>query len=124
MSNEINITVNMTVANGNFDSKFNSGTIQIDQSAVGATGSTVAVTTSDTSVTFPDVTTYGILLLENLEDSGGNFITYGPDAAAALVPFGKILPGEVHVLRLVPGITYRWQADTATVQCRYELLED
>lgn len=84
----------------------------------------ITVTTSDTALTFQNVSSTGVILITNLEALGGNFIKYGPDVSSALVPLCRINPQETHKIRLFTGVTFRWQADTASVEVQLEVLED
>lgn len=61
-----------------------------------------------------DVTTNGKIYVKNLDAT--NFVKYGPKSGGVMVEFGRLKPGEIAWLRLAPGITWRWIADTAAVK--------
>ena len=121
MANEISVSINASLANGGLADRFRNS-IKVDQANQGVSKGTHDVTTSDTAIPLGTITTLGWLLLENLDDT--NFVDYGPDNASALVPFGRLEPGEIAAMRLTPGITPRWQADTATVKVAAAFYED
>lgn len=123
MANEIKLTARAIVQNGNYYSVFQPpGNTSYDQAAVGAVSGIATVGTTAEALSFGDVATLGYAFLQNLDED--NFITFGPDSTGSLVPFGKLKPGEVAMLRLVPGITFKWQADTAACKVSYLVLED
>lgn len=125
MSNEIQIGLNFAVNNpatgGGYSNtqRFN---LQLNQNAVGATGEIIAVPTTATTYSFPFVATYGWCLLQNLD--AANYVTYGATVSSTYAPLGKLEAGEVHLLRLDPGITFTMQANTASVNVNLLLLED
>lgn len=122
MADEIRETFALTVANGDFSYTFNAQVTQ-DQTGLGADSGIIQVGTTPEILAFTDITTEGVLLLRNLDSS--NFVTYGSDDYVGGPNwFGRIKAGEVHLLRLEPGITLTWQADTAEVKVFYLLLED
>lgn len=121
MANEIRITLQLQVINGDFKDGFTYSD-QWDQTAIGASAGVQIVGTSAENLDLGDVATNGVLVLHNLDDT--NFVTYGLNDSAAIKACGKIKPGEVALLRLVPGIDLMCQADTADVKLRFLLLED
>jgi len=69
-----------------------------------------------------DITKLGLMTVENIDPT--NFIDVGPESAAALVKFVRVLPGESYPFRLTPGIVVRAQADTANVRAIIKIYED
>lgn len=123
MTNELTVNISSNLTNGNHKESFGSGTFRVDQDAIGAHSPVVIVGTSEEVMAVGDVSTLGWLFLQNLDDT--NYVTYGPDdGGGSMVAFGRIEPGELHAFRLEPGITMRWQADTADVKVKMLLLED
>ena len=119
MSNEIKTSVGLNVTNGNFKFTFsNQGSY--NQTTLGGDSGIVTVSTTASTLTYADVSTEGMMLLQNLDST--NYVTYGPASGGTIVNFGRINPGEVHLLRLTPGITFKWQAHTAACQVYWVLL--
>jgi len=122
MANEITLNVRAQVVNGDFNDGFNPGTAQINQAAVGADGGIVNVGTSEEDLDLSKLTTPGLVMLKNLDDT--NFVQYGPkNATLAREDFAKLLPGDVAVLRLDSSVTLRWSADTAAVNVHVKAFE-
>lgn len=121
MANEITMSVSLSVLNGLFKASESSGAIQITQTTLGAASGLVTVGTVEETLSFTDITTEGLLILQNTDST--NYVTYGPDSTG-MVAMGRIKPREWALLRLEPGITFKWQADTAACKVKYLLLED
>jgi hypothetical protein len=123
MANELQITMSANLANGTLKDSFQPGTVQVTQNAKGEFAITASVGTSEQDLTVPsDLVTLGYAFLRNLD--AANFVEYGPKSAGVMVPFGKLKAGEVACVRLFPGITIRWKADTAPVQVQIKILND
>lgn len=122
MANEISLTVNMQVSNGNFRTSFTPGTIQVDQAAIGGHMPIVSVGTTEEVLGFGDIGTLGYMALRNLD--GTNYVDIGPESGGAMVPIIRLEAGNVAVMRLKPGITVRAQANTAAVKLQVVALED
>ena len=124
MANEIRITTQIKCENGNFKMPLQGRQgVGVNQSAVGGmVPGTLSITTSDTVLTI-NVTTLGWAYIQNLDAT--NYVTFGPTAAGALVPCLRLKPNEpAQLVRLVPGVTYRMQANTATCKVLFLVLED
>lgn len=121
MANELTVSVSASLVNGNHRASFAPGAIQVTQAAQGMHGPVVSVGTSEEDLAVGDVGTLGWLFLRNLDPT--NFVTYGPKDTT-MKAFGRLEPGEIACLRLEPGITLRWQADTAACKVQVMLLED
>lgn len=122
MADEITIAATVTVANGGFRQTFNPGNVVIDQTTLGNLSGVVVVGTSEEDMSIGDVATLGLLCLNNLDAT--NYVTWGPKSSGSMVALGRIEPGEIAILRLEPGITLRWKANTASVRVQMMLLED
>lgn len=122
MADEIQVTVGMKIANGKFKLTLPAETVSITQAAIGTWEAVVSVGTSEEDMAPVDITTLGVLWLKNLDAT--NYVQYGPKSAGVMVAIGRIKPGEIHTLRLEPGITIRWIANTAAVKVQAKLLEN
>jgi hypothetical protein len=112
MSDEITVSASIRVRNGNLRADINPGSLQIDQAvARGPAPGSVNVGTSEEVISFAELATLGLILIQNLD--GTNFVDFGPESSGAMVAAVRILAGEVALFRLVPGVTYRAKADTA-----------
>lgn len=122
MANEIKVNLSVQVDNGKFSQQFNPGRIQISQAAQGYHGPIVTIGTTEEAIPTGDVGTLGIFCGRNLDDA--NYVTAGPSTGGAMYPYQRIEAGESFVLRLEPGITMKWKANTAAVKVQQLLFED
>ncbi len=124
MSNEIQLSIVVRVANPPFQDMVNPGQVLVDQTNVGQGGYVSSIPTSDTAVPgLTGLTANGYAVLQNLDET--NYVVYGPDnGSGAIVPFGKLKPGEIAVLRIAPTVVLRAQADTAAVKLLAKVYED
>jgi hypothetical protein len=118
MSAEISLTIVATCRNGTAPyqlyTTFAPGTVTIDQATKGAERTVFLRTTSDVALSLSSLTSLGLTAFKNLDTT--NYVDIGPDSAGAIVPFIRLKAGEVAILRLKPGITWRTQANTASVR--------
>lgn len=121
MANELKISLSATLNNGFLQESFSPGSLSVDQAVRGSHASTVSVGTSEEDLPVGDVATLGYLFLRNIDTT--NYVTYGPKSGGSMVAFGRIRAGEVAMIRLEPGITLRWIANTAAVKVKALLLE-
>lgn len=121
MADELKVTINARLENGENKQTWNHGEDSITQAAIGGHGGIVVVGTSEEDLSVGDVGTLGWLFLKNLDST--NYVTYGPKDTV-MKAFGRLEAGEEAALRLEPGITLRWQANTANVKVKVWLLED
>lgn len=121
MANEIKISISATLTNGLLSDSFNTGQLSITQATLGAHTPVVTVGTSEEDLAVGDISTLGFLLIRNLDSA--NYVTYGPKSSGSMVAFGRIRAGEAAVIRLEPGITLTWQANTAPVKVLTKLWE-
>jgi hypothetical protein len=101
MANEISVTTGIQVANSSSRRPSNQLSKNFDQAAVGIAEITVAVTTSDQSVTLP-LSTPGWMQLRN---DGSNPIQWGPDNGGAILVVGEISAGATHQIEVPSGAT-------------------
>jgi hypothetical protein len=122
MANELKLTLDARLENGDFKDAFQPGQINVDQAAIGAHRPVAIIGTSEEVIATGDVSTLGWLILRNLDAT--NYITWGPESAGAMVPIGRLEPGEWAALRLEPGVTIRAQANTAQCKLDQRIYED
>jgi len=113
MSNEINTTINVQVTNGNFTFPKTGGILQHDQTtAGGGLPGYVVTSTTETTVDTSSLTSEGFVYIKNLDDTDS--IEYGPDSGGSVVSFGLVKPGEEHLFRLKPAVTFKVIAQANT----------
>lgn len=122
MADELKVTIQATLTNGYLKESINPGQQSLTQAAVGSHCPVVSVGTSEEDLSTGDISTLGWLFITNLDTA--NYVTYGPKSGGSMVAFGRIESGETHAVRLSPGITLRWQANTAAVKVKVWVLED
>jgi hypothetical protein len=114
MANELQITAQIAYTNGLLKDGLPPVTFKISQALQEFFGPVITVPASDTALTLANLTTWGYIAIINIDLT--NYVTYGPTAAGVLAPFGRIGPGEIAILRLEPGILWRWKANASPVK--------
>lgn len=114
MANEIKLTIGVVYANGGLKDTVPADAVQITQTNQEFHAPVVSVGTSEEDLSLGDITTNGCLFLKNLDST--NFVKYGPKSGGSMIEFGRLKAGEEAFLRLAPGVTLRWIADTAAVK--------
>lgn len=114
MANELQANLAIALANVKLFDTIPFEQLLITQSVAEFQGHTISVTTGEVDLDTTGITTLGYLYVKNLDTT--NYITYGPKSAGVMVAFGRLKAGEAAWLRLEPGITLRWAANTATVK--------
>jgi hypothetical protein len=123
MANELTVNVKAALSNAGHKESFEVQNLRVTQAAVGAHAPVVAVGTSEEDLAVGDIGTLGWLFMKNLDPT--NYVTWGPkNGSNVMQALGRIDPGECVALRLSPGITIRWQANTAACKVKVLLLED
>lgn len=122
MTNEISLNVVGTIVNGTFRDEFRPGGVQITQTTLLAVGGVQSIGTAAEALAVGDVATLGVAFFRNCDAT--NFVTVGTYVAATYYPAIKLKAGEVAALRLVSGLTYYAQADTAAVKLLYKIWND
>lgn len=127
MANEITVTPNLKLANGNLTDTLNPGAISFNQNTQKMFKDTIALTAAtDTSLTalITGVTTYGWVYVWNLDTT--NYVQLGPDNAGAIVPMVRLAKkGEPPaIFRMEPGITLRAKANTGNCVILIGVLND
>jgi len=126
MANELQFNFSLNYANGLVADSIPapSPSYAVDQSAVAVFNADIATVshTAESDMPVGAVATPGWLYLHNLDLT--NFVKYGPKSAGSMVEFGRMKPGEIAWLRLAPGATLRWIADTGNCQVLHKLYND
>jgi hypothetical protein len=122
MANELTFTGATNLANGRLADSTPQQTLLVTQSLAALLAKVVSVTTSEADLTTTEVTTLGWAWIENLDST--NYVQYGPKSGGVMVVFGRLKPGEWALLRLDPGVTLRWKANTATCQVFVKIFND
>lgn len=122
MSNEIKITLGVAYANGALSDSVAAATLNVNQTTLQFHGTVASVGTSEEDLTTGDIATLGYLYMKNLD--AANYVQWGPKSGGAMVVFGRLKPGESAILRLEPGITLRWIANTAAVKVLTKIYND
>lgn len=114
MANEFTATLSLSVSNGEFVDVTETNFRDDQTTKGGGNPGTVEIGTSEETISFGDVSP-GWVLMKNLEDSGGNYVEYGPDSTG-MVAIGRLNPGATHIFKLTSGVTLKAQANTAAVK--------
>lgn len=122
MANELRITLGISYANGGMTDSVPTATLPISQSSLEFQGEVISVGTSEQDLDTSNITTLGFLFLKNLDAT--NYVQWGPKDGGSMVALGRIQPGECALVRLDPGITLRWAANSAAVKVLAKLYAD
>jgi hypothetical protein len=119
MANTYALTINASLDNGSNDKvTFVPPRVSNTASAFNYHATMWAVGTSAESMPTGDVSNYRWLHLKNLDST--NYVTIGPDSGGSQIDMLKLLPGDVAVLPIKPGITIKGTANTAA--CKVSVL--
>ena len=121
MANEISINYNLQLNKGRQKLSINPDNMNVTQNGVGADQPTFTVATTEADLTFPNVTTPGILVFQNLDEN--NNVRWWPKDSTGK-SLGIIRPGEITHIRLNPGTIITAIAENAQVKLQAYLLED
>jgi hypothetical protein len=122
MANELTVSATLALTNGKLKERAETGALQVTQSVALSFSPTVIVGTSEEDLAIGDIATLGWVLLQNLDSA--NYVQWGPKSAGAMVAIGRLKAGEFALLRLEPGITLRWVANTAAVNVKITLINN
>lgn len=122
MSNEIKLTVNLKVTNGDYKGSLPMGQLSLDQTTQGAQSGIQNVGTTAEDLDVGDVSTPGILVMRNLDTT--NFVEIGKDVSSSFEKIGRMKPGDPFVMRVAAGVTLQLKADTAACNVQVMLLEE
>lgn len=121
MSNEINLSVQMNVANLGYAATW-SETDSYTQNAVGASSGVQSVTTSMTNLTLGSVTTNGYCVMKNLDLV--NVVDFGVNNSGTFVACGTLNPGEVALFRYKSGAVPALKSVVGTNNVQFILLQN
>jgi hypothetical protein len=122
MANELRFSGGTDLANGSLMDSTPQQTLLVTQSLAALLSKVVSVTTSEADLTTTEITTLGWARIQNLDTT--NYVQYGPKSGGSMVALGRLKPGEWALLRLEPGITLRWVANTATCKVLVKTFND
>jgi len=117
MANEITVTFQTLLNNGNLSDNHSSGSIAIDQATAKLVRNVQSIGTSEEALVLGDIVTPGCCVFVNLDDT--NFVEIGVSGSMFL----KLKPGEQSLCRLTTVAPYA-VADTANVELFYIIYED
>jgi hypothetical protein len=118
MANELTLTAGIGVSNAGYVQK-TYYSYSADQSTLGAAQGIHNVTTSAAAVSYGDVSTPGMVQLQNL---GTADVNYGPDSGGTMISLGTLAPGDVAQFRLASAVTLKMQAASGTQPVAYWIL--
>lgn len=122
MSDELKITLNATLTNGNLKETVAPNQLSITQNTQRSHCPVVDVGTSEEDISTGDIGTLGWLFMQNLDSA--NYVTWGPKSGGSMVAIGRLKASEIAAFRLSPGITLRMQANGGTVKVKFWVLDD
>lgn len=128
MANEKTISISGTLVNGSLSRRFNPGSLQFDQSVLGATGNVVIVSsTAAETISFGDITNVDYCFLRNLDPT--NYVDIGAgiggSSTGGIEEMMRLEAGEVACFPLKPtGMVMMALANTAPVKLQVEIWEE
>lgn len=117
----IKVIASIQVENGEFFKfpKTGSGQLQFAQAAIGGgVPGSITVTTAEMDIDLSPLGTKGWVRLQNVDET--NYVDWGPKSAGAMVPIGRMLPGEPALFRLNSAAILRMKANVAS--CKVQIL--
>jgi hypothetical protein len=117
MANEISVTANLTVNNGNYNASRTVST-SFNQSSSGFDTQLIQVTTGGVNLSPVGIGTEGWIWFKNLDST--NYLDWG----VASNHIGRMQPGEYAVFRMLSTATLNLVANTATCEVEVFLLEN
>lgn len=120
MADEIRISAELSVSKSGLQAT-KSAQALIDQTTAGYVSRKQSIPTSDTVITLTGVTTPLAIVIENIDAT--NYVKIGPTVAGAIAPMARLMPGGVMVLPLEPSVVLRAQANTASVDIAFLIVE-
>jgi hypothetical protein len=123
VANELRFTGATDLFNGALMDSTPQQTLLVTQSLASLLSKVVSVTTSESDLSTTEVTTLGWAWIQNLDTT--NYVQWGPkNASNNMQVIGRLKPGEWALLRLEPGITIRWKANTAACKVLIKIFND
>lgn len=119
MADEITVQASLRVLNGNLNFSYSPSAISVTQTAIGGpTPGYLTIGTSEESTTFPELSTEGWLIMQNLDAT--NYVEWG---FATTVYGGRMRAGEIALFRVNPGAELFLKANTAACKVVIYALE-
>lgn len=120
MANEIRLSVELSVNKSGLQAAKSVQSLA-DQATAGYVSRKQTIPTSDTVITLTGVTAPRAIVIENLDAT--NYVKIGPTVAGAIAPIGRLSPGQSMGLFLEPSVVLRAQANTASVDIAFLIVE-
>jgi len=117
MANEITTTFQTLLSNSTLKDSHSSGQIAIDQASAKVTRNVQTITTLEVALELGGITTPGVCMFQNLDDT--NFVEIGVSGTMVI----KLKPGEQYCVRLTTLAPFA-KADIAPVELFYIIYED
>jgi len=118
---EFSYQFQLQLNNGELKDNVSSGAVAADQTTAKMVRNVQTIGTTEEALELGAVTTPGMAILENLDDT--NFVEVGSFVAAVFYPFLKIMPGEKLLCRIGVVAPYA-KADTADVELDYRIYDN
>lgn len=120
MANELTITHQAVLRNGNNVFIHQPGAVQITQTAAGGpVPGVITVGTTEETVSLSELSTYGWCEIRNLDTT--NFVDFGFSTTVYGI---RVKAGEIASFRLKPGCTLYAKSDTAACKVAIYALEN
>ena len=118
---EFSYNFKLQLNNGDLTDNVSSGAIAASQTNAKLVRSVQEIGTTEEALGLGDVTTPGIAVFENLDDT--NYVEIGSYVGGTFYPFLKLKPGEKWIGRLAITAPYA-KANTAAVELDYRIYDD
>ena len=118
MANELTITVQANLINGNLRKPFQPAQFNVDQTTANAAGGPQTIGTTEEQLGQGDVSTLGWLFLTNTDTT--NYVQIGFSAGTYGI---RIAAGQTMAIPLEPGATIYCKANTAACIVDYLITE-
>ena len=115
MANEFRVTKTITYSNGQAKYDFDPGSLNLPQGTQGYQHQTVTATSAAADVSFGNVTTPGLLIMQNLDPTTtGGSVDWGPKSTSGVLePMGTLGPKQTADLWMNSTTTLRIQRTAA-----------
>lgn len=126
MANEVTLSLNVAVANGNHNETFSASGLRFDQAAQGVHAQIVTVSTAVATLSRGAISAAGYAGFRNLSTatSGTAYVAIGSYDGTNIQEFCKLGRGAAAVVPLVPTITLAAKAYGTTGKIRYVVFQE
>jgi thiamine monophosphate synthase len=126
MANEVTLSLNVAVANGNHNETFSASGLRFNQAAQGVHAQIVSVTTNAATLSKGAISSAGYAGFRNLSTatSGTAYVAIGSYDGTNIQEFCKLGRGAAAVVPLVPTITLAAKGYGTTGKIRYVVFEE